>query len=392
MKREIFSILFALVLVLSLSLVTAVPVAAADLTSLTENLAADFAPTFSAGVYEYALAATNAEDSVTLTATLAGAIIVYYPNTPESVQVASGVGKTIVLDVGDNVIPIRVTDTDTFDVDNYTITVTRAAAPAQYSLTVASTDGGSVTEPGELGPYTYNAGTVVDLLAVPEADYQFVEWTGADVSTIDEVTAADTFITMSGDYSITANFELIPITLGDIQSMLEDIEAKLDIGGPFYTFVNDWFTTIKDAIGGFKAKTDTINWGDITAIKTEVDNIEAKLDDKDYGLAAIKAAIEVGGGGVVSASDTNVSIARGTANAKVIIAQDTKAFWGQLTVESTRTGYNIEVYDGDSWVPVVSSGTRAHSVALSGFGLRILNDTYYSSITVDYVFVYHSAP
>lgn len=416
MKKKIFSILFALVLVVTMSLVTAVPAAAADLTSLTENLAADFAPAFSAEVYGYALAATNAENSVTLTATLAGGaiLIVYYPAPGPADPVASGVGKTIVLDVGANVIPIRVTDMDTWDIDDYTITVTRAAAPAQYSLTVASTDGGAVTEPGE-GPFLdYDEDEVVDLLAVPEALYQFVEWTG-DIGTIDDADAADTFITMSGDYSITANFELIPITydLGDIQSMLEDIEAKLDSDpdGTFYTFVNNWFTTIKDyvkvinwtdvtdiktAIGtinisSIKAKTDDIVWSNITDIKTQTD----KLGDATIGLAAIKDAIgnnNGGGGGVVSASDTNVSIARNSQTAGVIILESEQAFWGQLTVQSNRAGYNIEVWDGDSWVRVVSSGTVAHSVALSGFGLRIFNDTTYSTIEVDYVFVYHSAP
>jgi len=92
---------------------------------------------------------------------------------------------------------------------------------------------------------------------------------------------------------------------------------------------------------------------------------------------------------VASASAKDVGLVRNAA--EVIIEEDSPAFWGQLTVQSTRAGYNIEVYDGDSWLPVVPSGTVAHSVALSGFGLRILNDTYYA-ITVDYVFVYHSAP
>jgi hypothetical protein len=73
------------------------------------------------------------------------------------------------------------------------------------SLTVSSTAGGSVTTPRE-GTLTYNAGTVVDLVATPDAGYQFVNWTG-DVGTIGNVNAASTTITMNGDYSIAANFE-----------------------------------------------------------------------------------------------------------------------------------------------------------------------------------------
>jgi hypothetical protein len=77
----------------------------------------------------------------------------------------------------------------------------------QYDLTISSTEGGSVTTPGE-GVFTYDEGTVVDLVATPDAGYRFVEWTG-DVGTIADVHAATTTITMNGDYAITANFVAI---------------------------------------------------------------------------------------------------------------------------------------------------------------------------------------
>jgi hypothetical protein len=47
----------------------------------------------------------------------------------------------------------------------------------------------------------------VELVAEADEGYQFVEWTG-DVRTIGDVNAANTTITMSDDYSITANFAL----------------------------------------------------------------------------------------------------------------------------------------------------------------------------------------
>jgi len=75
----------------------------------------------------------------------------------------------------------------------------------QYNLTISSTDGGTVTEPGE-GVLAYDAGTVVALVATPAAGYGFLEWTG-DVATIANVSAASTTITMNGDYSIKANFQ-----------------------------------------------------------------------------------------------------------------------------------------------------------------------------------------
>jgi len=85
-----------------------------------------------------------------------------------------------------------------------------ACAPTttQYDLTITSTAGGSVTNPGE-DTFTYDEGEVVNLVAVPDASYRFVNWTG-DVDDIANASDATTTITVSGDYSIRANFEEIP--------------------------------------------------------------------------------------------------------------------------------------------------------------------------------------
>jgi len=73
-----------------------------------------------------------------------------------------------------------------------------------YVLAISSTAGGSVSAPGE-GTFTYNGGAMVNLTAEVEDGYRFTEWTG-NVSTIADVYAAVTTITMNGDYSITAEF------------------------------------------------------------------------------------------------------------------------------------------------------------------------------------------
>jgi len=86
-----------------------------------------------------------------------------------------------------------------------TITVGEEAPPVEYDLTISSTAGGEVTEPGE-GTFPYGEGMVVGLVATPSEGYDFVKWTG-DVSTVVNVNAAATTITMNDDYSITANFE-----------------------------------------------------------------------------------------------------------------------------------------------------------------------------------------
>ncbi len=89
----------------------------------------------------------------------------------------------------------------TMDADK---SVTANFALLSYDLTVDSTDGGAVTSPGE-GTFPYDCGMEVDLVAAADSGYHFVEWTG-DISTIDDVDAAETTITVSGNYSITANF------------------------------------------------------------------------------------------------------------------------------------------------------------------------------------------
>src|SRR4030042_248769 len=74
----------------------------------------------------------------------------------------------------------------------------------QYWVHVSSTEGGNVTEPTE-GNHTYYAGQVVDLLAVEDVSFYFGNWTG-DMGTVADVNAADTTITMNGNYAIVANF------------------------------------------------------------------------------------------------------------------------------------------------------------------------------------------
>jgi len=73
-----------------------------------------------------------------------------------------------------------------------------------YTLTINSTAGGVVTNPGE-GTFTCAEGAVVNLLAEPDEGYHFVNWTG-NASTIANVNASITAITTDDSYSIQANF------------------------------------------------------------------------------------------------------------------------------------------------------------------------------------------
>jgi len=79
----------------------------------------------------------------------------------------------------------------------------------QYDLSISSTAGGNVTVPGE-GTATYQQGTVVTLVATAAEGYRFVNWTG-DVGTVANRSSATTTITMSGHYSVSANFESVRV-------------------------------------------------------------------------------------------------------------------------------------------------------------------------------------
>jgi len=80
-------------------------------------------------------------------------------------------------------------------------------AAVQYQLTIGSTEGGSVTTPGE-GTFTYDAGTVVRIAIKADAGYRFVNWTG-DIATL-ECQCHSTTVIMNGNYYIIANFAQMP--------------------------------------------------------------------------------------------------------------------------------------------------------------------------------------
>ncbi len=77
------------------------------------------------------------------------------------------------------------------------------------TLTVSSTAGGRMVNPDE-GTSTVLPGATVQLQAVSDPEYDFVEWTG-DVLGVNDRDSAETFVTVNGDCSIAANF----LELGD---------------------------------------------------------------------------------------------------------------------------------------------------------------------------------
>ena len=79
------------------------------------------------------------------------------------------------------------------------------------SLTTSTTTGGTVSTPG-IGTYWYDHGSDVNIVASASTNYHFVNWTG-DTSTISDVNADVTTITMDANYSIQANFAVTQYTI-----------------------------------------------------------------------------------------------------------------------------------------------------------------------------------
>jgi hypothetical protein len=107
----------------------------------------------------------------------------------------------------------------------------------QCDLSISSTEGGSVTTPGE-ETFTYNKTTVVNLMAEADHGYQFIKWAG-DVGTIKDVNAASTNITMDATCSITAIFAM------EIWDW-DDLDATRNNLGGSYVLMNDLDSTTAD--------------------------------------------------------------------------------------------------------------------------------------------------
>jgi len=77
----------------------------------------------------------------------------------------------------------------------------------RHTLTISSSDGGSVTIPGE-GVFYCTSGLVVSIRATAQPDYDFVNWTGTavDAGRVGDSHTSDTTVTVDADYAIRANF------------------------------------------------------------------------------------------------------------------------------------------------------------------------------------------
>jgi hypothetical protein len=235
--------------------------------------------------------------------------------------------------------------------------------------------------------------------------------------------------------------------LSTINTEVLNIEDKLDPGGAFYTFVNNWFAIINNKLGTFgpgesvkslldEIKTTLGTFGPGESVKSLLDEIKTTLGTFGPGesvksllgtfnpgesvasllyqirtaVTALETAVTaldltpVRAGDVVSSkAGTNIAV---TSASPYVIGglPANKAFRGTLTIEiDTTLGSGVflavEVWDGDSWARVWRSATNAPAgtaVSIdiagltdgSGNAVRIVTNAA-TSKQFDYVFVYH---
>ena len=149
--------------------------------------------------------------------------------------------------------------------------------PDQYDLTISATDGGSVLSPG-VGIFTSDAGATFTLVAVPDACYRFVEWTGDAVSSRQ---SAVTTVIMDAAKIVTANFALARYSL-TLDSATGGSVTAPNIGTSTYDC-----GTVIDLVAEAEEGYQFTNWtgsvgsiGDVNAASTTVTMVD------DYTVTA----------------------------------------------------------------------------------------------------------
>jgi hypothetical protein len=166
---------------------------------------------------------------------------------------------------------------------DYAITANFELEEGLRSLTINSTEGGSVTTPGE-GTFIYDNGTIVDLVAEAEAGYRFDHWetwNGGWWWSADAANPGVKSITMVHNYSVMAYF--VAVMAGDV-----GIEA------------GDWIT-VEYETTGWPAGQPYPEWLNLEFLNVEgtTANVQATLHTSDGTEETNTMTVNVMAGGEV---------------------------------------------------------------------------------------------
>ena len=269
---------------------------------------------------------------------------------------------------------------------------------AGYALRIFGSNGGSVTVPGE-GTFSYDPGTVVNLVATPtKAGYHFRNWTG-DVGTIADVNSAATNITMSGDYYVRAKFEVTPMVAagGAHTVVLKSDGTVVAVGNNNYGQLNtgNWTDIIQVAAGwadpGFFEGTTVGLCSNGTVVATGR-NIEKQCEVGGWtdiiqvaaspyhtvGLRANGTVVATGAEGLIDYGQLNVT---GWTNITQVAAgiQHTVGLRADGTVVAVGLNRsNAPLCDVGNWTDIVQVEAACHTVGLRANGTVVAVGLNYS--------------
>ena len=214
------------------------------------------------------------------------------PHNQPTYEAAERIGKGMFVDITlaeDEYVVLVVNDCKGYFSDNsggiYFSVAMPTSVTGQYYLTIYGSAEGSITSPGE-GAFTYDEGTLVEIVAEPHAGYQFVSWTG-DVVTVADVEDADTTITMNGDWTITANF-------GSRRTLRTDStdggQVTIPGEGAFFYGAGAVVDLVAEAEAGYQF----VNWTGDVATVADVNAASTTITINDY--CSITANFEAIGG------------------------------------------------------------------------------------------------
>ena len=121
--------------------------------------------------------------------------------------------------------------------DDITPSAPATPTPTQYTLTVSAQEGGTVSNVGG----TFDEGSSINIIATPQAGYEFVGWQGYEVNN------SDITITLNSNLSLVALFELLPVGYAEDGIFLErelypyDLNFQKYGNGPVKIIIADVF-------------------------------------------------------------------------------------------------------------------------------------------------------
>lgn len=201
---------------------------------------------------------------------------------------------------------------------SYSITASFELEEGWSSLGIASTDGGSVTEPGE-GTFVRATGTILDLVAEADQHYRFVEWTG-DVEAIGDVYAASTNVTMEDSCSIVASFELDEGWCSLTVSSTDGGSVTVPGEGVFIRAFGIAVDIVAEADEGYQFvrwSGDVINVGDVYAAATSISmedsySITARFESWEPDPQVQLTILSTAGGSVAEPGEGSFGFPLGT--------------------------------------------------------------------------------